>query len=531
MARDWGLRGLGPLTAAAVVAAFFGTPAFANHCLPLWSEGTKETVRYLEQADLAIRRRETTTGCRLFREGLEHERRLYDEIDSPRCIHPENREVEEHRRTARRTLQQLSETYNNKCSDVTGALSLTPGPATTQRFVPSRPVPPMELAASIRTVVASESAFAAGPSAGLAAGTGNTSPKLGDTSTVRVRVAAADSPGVREHVEDLDAGPAATRHGKRFTTEADTRRFFGLGGLHLLGGRAGVYFYEDTLGLSGGTEYFRDGFDTRSTRITRIQGRLFPLAAGNRLTFTEEWSGAFTNHKTGAVRQDGGSDRYVYTVVRAYDGDSVLAAIERGELTFSSRIERFPFKGPAFLIEGRSGDSYHYILYSDTLATSVAASVAGKQRQKESWNLAEVPFGQIDPFRPFELSPEGRARAAAVEAAERDYPAAARARSAQLSEGDRDRAMREFGEGFELLKRNDLRAAAARFRAGLDVDPGNGAAHFYMAEAYQALAAQAATPLKRDAAARLARRHYERAAVLAAGTTEGEKARAALGGN
>lgn len=91
------------------------------------------------------------------------------------------------------------------------------------------------------------------------------------------------------------------------------------------------------------------------------------------------------------------------------------------------------------------------------------------------------------------------------------------AKSGALTADDRQKAGALFSQGFELFKAGEFKAAELAFKDGLDIDPANGAAHYYLAETY--------VRLKNEA---LAHTHYQRAIDFAPSTKEALLARSRL---
>jgi len=67
------------------------------------------------------------------------------------------------------------------------------------------------------------------------------------------------------------------------------------------------------------------------------------------------------------------------------------------------------------------------------------------------------------------------------------YVAVARARSSALTAEQRRVAQGKFEQGFELFRAGEFRAAVLRFDEGLEIDPANGVAHFYLGESHARL--------------------------------------------
>jgi formylglycine-generating enzyme required for sulfatase activity len=92
-----------------------------------------------------------------------------------------------------------------------------------------------------------------------------------------------------------------------------------------------------------------------------------------------------------------------------------------------------------------------------------------------------------------------------------------RARSQRLTAAQRAQAQTLFNSAFEVWRAGDLNAAEIGFRQGLEIDPANGAANFYMGDILRRRGAS------QDAAAFMAR-----TAALAPQSAEGLRAQAAL---
>jgi formylglycine-generating enzyme required for sulfatase activity len=94
---------------------------------------------------------------------------------------------------------------------------------------------------------------------------------------------------------------------------------------------------------------------------------------------------------------------------------------------------------------------------------------------------------------------------------------ALKAKSAALKPAERDRAQAFFKQAFELFQGGAFEAARNRFRQGLEIDPGNALAHYYLAET-----------LMRLKNAGEARRHYELTVALEPAIKEAALAEVAL---
>ncbi len=92
-----------------------------------------------------------------------------------------------------------------------------------------------------------------------------------------------------------------------------------------------------------------------------------------------------------------------------------------------------------------------------------------------------------------------------------------RARSQRLTAAQRAQAQTLFNSAFEVWRAGDLNAAEIGFRQGLEIDPANGAANFYMGDI-----------LRRRGANQTAAVFMARAAALAPQSAEGLRAQAAL---
>ncbi|MBI3013562.1 MAG: tetratricopeptide repeat protein [Candidatus Tectomicrobia bacterium] len=82
-------------------------------------------------------------------------------------------------------------------------------------------------------------------------------------------------------------------------------------------------------------------------------------------------------------------------------------------------------------------------------------------------------------------------------------------RSQNLSASARDGATKLFNQAFELFKAGEFDAAVRGFTQGLEIDPANGVAHFYLAETYA-----------RQNKTALARTHYQRTVDFAPDSKE-----------
>lgn len=168
--------------------------------------------------------------------------------------------------------------------------------------------------------------------------------------------------------------------------------------------------------------------------------------------------------------------------------------------------------GPAEWQSGRyvafsntgSGDDVTFTIYDVNTGRRVCALKGDPARMKHPKLTALTDgFFAIESFADFpvgsrwalyRLEDPGSVQAAPARVIEE-----ARDRSAALSEGERARAQNYFLQAFEFFKAGEFDAAVRRFAQGLEIDPANAVAHYYLAETY--------ARLKNNT---LARTHYQR---------------------